>query len=246
MISHEKKVVVTGAGGGLGLYLVKALMMEHWSVAVCVRNENNELIKDLQPQMSATNSKVFEIDLKDQDQIKEGVNEIKKWCDGKLHGLVNNAGLAHGGLIQSTKITEIEDVFRVNFFGLLSLTQRLHRYLRRSGEASIVNVSSVTSENCGKGQVAYGSSKAALNALSSVMAQEYSQDNILVNCILPAALDVGMSSKMTQASVEEQTNRMAYKELVKVEDVIRVILFLLNRNSGGLTGQNIRVDNGLL
>ena len=96
------------------------------------------------------------------------------------------------------------------------------------------------------GQIAYGASKAALNSLTKSMAQEYRRNNINVNAILPAAIDTGMSSEMSQKSISEQTSLMAHKELIESNDVIELILFLLENRAQSITGQLIRVDNGII
>ncbi len=245
-MKKSKKVFITGAGRGLGFETAIALLKSGWSVGICIREHSLTNFDKHKELITKTGSKIFIADLCDEKQVLELAKSVKNWCDGSLDGLVNNAGIAHGGLIQGTPLSEVRDVFDVNFFAVISITQRLFRYLRKAEKSSIINISSISSLIPESGQIAYGASKAALNSLTKSMAQEYRRNNINVNAILPAAIDTGMSSEMSQKSISEQTSLMAHKELIESNDVIELILFLLENRAQSITGQLIRVDNGII
>ena len=197
-MKKSKKVFITGAGRGLGFETAIALLKNGWSVGICIREHSLTNFDKHKELITKTGSQIFIADLCDEKQVLELAKSVKNWCDGSLDGLVNNAGIAHGGLIQGTPLSEVRDVFDVNFFAVISITQRLFRYLRKAEKSSIINISSISSLIPESGQIAYGASKAALNSLTKSMAQEYRRNNINVNAILPAAIDTGMSSEMSQ------------------------------------------------
>ena len=217
------------------------MLKNGWSVGICIREHSLTNFDKHKELITKTGSQIFIADLCDEKQVLELAKSVKNWCDGSLDGLVNNAGIAHGGLIQGTPLSEVRDVFDVNFFAVISITQRLFRYLRKAEKSSIINISSISSLIPESGQIAYGASKAALNSLTKSMAQEYRRNNINVNAILPAAIDTGMSSEMSQKSISEQTSFMAHKELIESNDVIELILFLLENRAQSITGQLIEL-----
>ena len=239
-----KYIVVTGASRGLGRKLSEQLIKAGYNVALCVRSDHH--IQESQRRFVESSSSMYVYgDITSSEDLDRITLEIKDWSGGKIDGLINNAGVAHGGLIQATKVDVIKDVFNVNLFSVIELTQRLHRYLRRAPAASIVNISSISSIYLEQGQVAYGVSKAALNALTKVMAREYANQNISVNCILPALLDVGMSSEMDENAMQEQLSKMATNGAIPADDVIDLVLYLLESAGNSITGQLIRLDNGM-
>lgn len=244
VLDNAKHIVITGANRGLGQIISQQLMKKGYKVALCVRSDQN--ITKSQKEFVEASSSLFVVgDLTSSTDLDRMTKKIKSWSGGRIDGLINNAGVAHGGLIQTTKISEIKDIFDVNFFSVIDLTQRLHRYLRRAPVSSIVNISSISSIDLNQGQVAYGVSKAAINALTKVMAQEYAGQNISVNCILPAVLDVGMSAEMDGKALQEQLSKMAMKEVIPAEDVTELVIYLLEAAGKSLTGQQIRLDKGM-
>ena len=238
-------VLVTGASGGVGSSICERLLIDGWTVGVCTRDRESKRIEKLES-LGVSNIRVFEFDMTDYSAVDSVATDIKEWCGGKLNGLVNNAAVAHGGLIQSTKLDDVKSVFETNLFSILYLTQKMHRYLRRANGSAIINMSSIASIAPGRGQVGYGVSKAAINALTTVMANEYRTDNILVNAILPAVLDSGMASQMSADAISEQLKKMSHNDIVGVDDVTKLVLALLERRLHSQTGQLLRLDNGML
>lgn len=243
MTVNPRFVVITGATGGIGSKISLDLMERGWSVALCSTEEDRGLF--CSELLRKTGSEIFTADLTVDEEVANLVRKIKSWCGGTLHGLVNNAGRPHGGLIQQTPLAELKRIYDINTFALINITQKLHRYMRRAGGASIVNISSISSLMPNSGQVAYASSKAAVNAITKTMASEYSVNNIRVNAILPAVSDSGMSVSMSESAVFEQLSLMAAKVQIPKEDISELVLFLLENNIKSLTGQLIRIDNGM-
>lgn len=92
----DKYCVVTGASKGIGLAIASSLMKKNWSVALCSRTPLSDFNRETQELIATTNSAVFYLDLMDAESIKNLPLLLLKWCNGVLHGLINNAGIAHG------------------------------------------------------------------------------------------------------------------------------------------------------
>jgi 3-oxoacyl-[acyl-carrier protein] reductase len=244
-LTDAKHIVVTGANRGLGRLLSDHLMENGYKVALCVRSDKD--IEESQRKLVDSTCSTYVLgDLTVSEDLGRITTEIKKWSGGRIDGLINNAGIAHGGLIQTSRVSDIKDIFNINLFSVIDLTQRLHRYLRRAPASSIVNVSSVSSISLDQGQIAYGVSKAALNAVTKVMAREYAEQNISVNAILPAVLDVGMASEMSEKALKAQLSQMAVKDVIPANDVVSLVVYLLESAGKSLTGQLLRLDKGMV
>jgi 3-oxoacyl-[acyl-carrier protein] reductase len=241
----ERYCVVTGASRGIGLAIASYLMKKNWSVALCSRTPYSDLNKETQELITASNSTVFYLDLMDSASIKALPSLILKWCNGMLHGLVNNAGVAHGGLISSTSIGRIKEVFETNFFSHLDLTQRLVRFLSKAERAAIVNISSISAFLPQQGTLAYGSSKLALAYATKVMAAEFASKNIGVNAIAPAIADTDMLKEISKSAMTAQLELMALQRPIKAEEVATLAYFLLAEAPESLTGQIIKIDAGM-
>lgn len=244
-VLRNRKVLVTGSNRGVGLAISLHLMKNGWTVGLCMREGSENRLSKFKKLINKTGSEIFIADLCSYNEVDKMVKQIKNWSDGVINGLVNNAGQAHGDLIQTTRIDDVKKIFDVNFFSVLNFTQKIHRYLRKAKGAAIVNISSISSLMPDVGQVAYGSSKAALNSLTKTMAQEFMKNNITVNAILPAAVTTGMSSQMSDKALQRQIALMALEQRVDEKNIVELISFLLDRRAESITGQLIRLDNGI-
>ena len=109
-MKKSKKVFITGAEEGLGFETAIALLKNGWSVGICIREHSLTNFDKHKELITKTGSQIFIADLCDEKQVLELAKSVKNWCDGSLDGLVNNAGIAHGGLIQGTPLSEVRDV----------------------------------------------------------------------------------------------------------------------------------------
>lgn len=241
----NKRVVITGASRGIGLVTACKLMEEGFSVALCARTKITSLSVEVQDLIHKSESIMIYLDLATPDSIKAAQIDIKDWCNGTLHGLVNNAGIPYGGFICSTSIKKMREVFEVNFFGHIDLTQRLFRMLVHAGNATIVNVSSIAAFGGETGTLTYGASKLALLHATKVMAAEFAKHNISVNAIAPAITETNMLNNVTEQEKQRQLNLMARQKIIQPNELSNIIYYLINDAPRSLTGQTIRVDGGM-
>lgn len=242
----NKTVFVTGTNRGLGKAIIERFAKAHYDIIAHVRTLGDEA-KSFFEDLSNTNGvNVYpvEFDVTDTQRMKETIKKI--YADGlKIDVLVNNAGVAHGGLFQMTPITKIQEVFDVNFFSMLALTQIVSRYMARQKCGVIINLGSIAGIDLEAGNCAYGTSKAAVIAFTKTIAKELAPYGIRVNAVAPGLLDTDMAKQMEEKAGKEMVAASAMKRLGKSEEVANTILFLASNEASFINGQVLRIDGGM-
>ncbi len=238
----SKNIIVTGTSRGIGLQIAKDLLESGYCVSACSRNLSREL---KQLEKNYKNFNFYSFDLSNRDSIKKMVSEIFSDKKEELFGLVNCAGVAHGGLFSMTPIEDIENIFKINYFNQLYLTQLVIKKLIRNKCGSIVNIASTAGIFGDEGTIAYGGSKSALIHSTKVLSSELGKFNIRVNSISPAVVETDMSSLMDQKSIERLNSRKSLDGVILPKDVSFFVEFLLSDKSLTLSGQNFKIDQGI-
>lgn len=240
------KVLITGANRGIGLSILEQFAKEGWEILALVRSLKKETRK-LFDEIANINQVViepFEVDLADELSIKEFVKFVHKNKIG-IDALVNNAGAAIGGTLMMSSISAIKDLFQVNFFGPLQLTQYVAKNMMQRKTGSIVNVCSIAALDGMNGFTAYGCSKAALVQATRIWASELSQYGIRVNAIAPAAVNTEMASQMDEKTREMMIGKSFMKRMSEPDEVAKIVFFLASQASSPINGQIIRIDGGM-
>ena len=241
----NKTVFITGCNRGIGKNISYKFLENGANIICCVRKKDKKLENTFRKKKKFKSQSIsfIEIDLSDYKNLKNVIkdNNIHK---KKIDFLINNAAIAHGSIFEMTKIEKVKDVFEINFFSQLNLIQLLLRSLKKSDYPSIVNISSISGLISERGNIAYGTSKAALMFASKVLANELSNYNIRVNCIAPSIVDDGMSSMMTDLSKNLLQNNSYFKDKIPVEHISEIVLFLCTKSSQFINGTTIKVDGG--
>jgi 3-oxoacyl-[acyl-carrier protein] reductase len=137
-------------------------------------------------------------------------------------------------------------VFEVNFFSQIQFSQYITKLmLRNPNPSSVVFVSSISAIDGNAGQLAYGSSKAALIGAMKTMSKELASKGIRVNAIAPGVIDTDMNKVVPQEVIDEKIKTMDIKRLGKPSEVASVLAFLASDLSKHITGQVIRIDGGI-
>ena len=142
-------------------------------------------------------------------------------------------------------IKSMREVFEVNFFSQLKLTQLLIRFLKKSKEASVINMGSISGIVPERGTISYGSSKASLMFATKVMANELSRYNIRVNAIAPNIVKTDMLDDMDDKTKEIFINQSYLKREGELDDISSLVLYLASNESKYINGQIIRLDGGM-
>ena len=144
-----------------------------------------------------------------------------------------------------TSMKVLKEVFQINFFSMVLLTQLVSKLMIRQHCGSIINMGSIAGLENFAGYTAYGSSKAAVMAFTRTIARELAPYGIRVNAIAPGLTDTRMADQMEKKAEKEIIARSNMNRLGKTEEIVNMILFLSSDNASFITGQVYRVDGGM-
>lgn len=238
--------LITGCNRGIGRAIMEHYVVNGINVIACIRSITPEFEESIAI-LSATNNvsiTTYNIDLTDQASISATMKAIFQ-SKVKVDILVNNAGVAFGGFLAMTSMSKIKDIFEVNFFAQVAITQYVAKWMQKWGGGSIINMASVAGIDGFEGYSAYGSSKAALIYFTKTLAKELGSYNIRVNAIAPGLIATDMADQMEAKATEKMISGSAMKRLGQPSEIADVALFLAGTASTFVTGQVIRVDGGM-
>lgn len=242
-----KTAMITGCNRGIGLAILKRFAEEGSNIIACTRNQKEEFssicrLLESKYNISITN---YFLDLSDEDNLKTGLKEICK-NHKAIDILVNNAGIAAGGLMIMTGQKKLKEVFQINYFAQVQITQAVLKNMMKNKEGgSIIFMSSVLGLDAKAGGSAYGASKAAVAFLTGSLAKEVGPFGIRINAIAPNLIATDMAAQMEEGAKNDLTQNSALKRIGEVREVANTALFLASDESSYITGQVIRVDGGL-
>ncbi len=238
----RKTLVLTGASRGIGHATVKQFSAAGWRVITCSRQPFPENCP-----WEAGPEDHLQVDLADPDNVERGLADLKsRLTDGKVHALVNNAGISPKGPDGErldaihTPMETWREVFQVNFFAPIMLARGLVEELK-AAQGAILNVTSIAG-----GRVhpyagsAYATSKAAMAALTREMAADFGPLGVRVNAIAPGEIDTPILS----AGSEELAEEIPLRRLGTPEEVARTIYFLCTPQASYVTGTEVHINGG--
>jgi NAD(P)-dependent dehydrogenase (short-subunit alcohol dehydrogenase family) len=239
IVTDQKTLLLTGASRGIGHATVKRFEREGWRVLTCSRHP-------FDPRCPWPNGEAnhVQIDLASPDNTIAALEGIKKTLGGKLHALVNNAGISPkgpGGSRLNTLETDLRtwgQVFHVNFFASIVLARGLKDELS-AAKGSVVNVTSIAGSRVHPfAGAAYSTSKAALAALTREMAHDFGPLGVRVNAIAPGEIETAILSPGTDKIVE----KLPMQRLGQPSEVADAIWFLCSDQSSYISGAELQVN----
>lgn len=243
---ERKTVLITGCNRGIGKEAVRLFAKSGYNLICCVRKENEEFssyITELK-EVSKIDVDIIYFDMTDEDSIKEALKPILKERR-QVDVLINNAGIATGGFLQMTSMKQLKEVFQINYFSHVLITQLITKLMMRQKSGCIINMGSVAGLDNFAGYTAYGASKAAMMAFTRTIARELAPYNIRVNAIAPGLTDTGMADQMEEKAWKEMVERTDMNRLGKPHEIAQMMLFLASEEASFITGQVYRVDGGM-
>ncbi|MCW8889584.1 MAG: SDR family oxidoreductase [Sedimenticola sp.] len=237
--TEHKVAIVTGANRGIGLATVEKFINEGWWVYACARSESEELNALLEE-----NGQVCFLDLADEESVTNCARDIIR-NTARVDALVNCGGVAHGAIFSMTKLTDLQNVFQVNFFSQILFSQYISKKMMRKKKGAIINLTSTAGILADSGTLAYGCSKAALSHATRIMATELGAFNIRVNAIAPARVETDMGRLMDDESTDLLNSRSSITGDICAEDVADLVYYLCSEGARYLSGQVIRLDRGM-
>jgi 3-oxoacyl-[acyl-carrier protein] reductase len=243
----DKNIIVTGSNRGIGKAILEVLASNGANIFACSRKKDNDFEVFIQQLSKEYGVKIIPIyfDLCNKEELKNGVKEIRSF-KMPIDGLVNNAGAIFTNLFTMTSMDNFKQMFEINYFAQVELTQYIVKLMMREKKGSIVNISSSAAIEANEGRSAYAGAKSALITTSKVLAKEVGDYNIRVNVIAPGLTDTDMMNSSTKEDAKSDTlKRVCLKRVAKPKEIANVVLFLLSDLSSYVTNQVIRVDGGM-
>lgn len=239
-----KYYLVTGASSGIGREVAKQISNEDTTVVLVARREDK--LKELQLELIGP-SVVIPCDLRRSVDIKNVFDELSK-KKIKLDGLVYCAGICFVKPIKIMEENELQDMFQINVFAFYEMCRYFSQVSVSNKDACIVGVSSYAAVSKEAGMSAYAMTKESMNVQTQVLAQEFLKRKIRINTVMPAHV----MSKMAEDEntwTEEELEIVKRKQplgIIPIDNVVKVIKFLLSRDAQYITGQSISINAGYI
>ena len=236
----NKKVLITGASGGIGQELIKKFVtLEANVVGTGTKVEKLDLIKKKYP-----NIKVKKFDLYDHSRIEEFIEDVVLEMGG-IDILVNNAGINMDNLSLRMKDEEWNKVIDINLTSTFMLTKYAIKHMLKNKFGRVVNITSVVGHTGNAGQSNYATTKAGIIGMSKSLAIEYAKKNITINCVSPGFIISDMTMNIAEKVKLYLTSRIPMGKLGTGEDVSNSVAFLSSDQASYITGETIHVNGGM-
>ena len=238
---ENKKIIVTGASGGIGNSIVEKLYNN--GADILATGTRDEKLNELKQKFK--NIKTLKFDISDHNKIEEFLNRATEDLGGSLDCIVNNAGITKDNLTIRMSMEEWTKVIDINLTSTFLMSKFAIKKMLKNKSGKIINITSVVGHTGNIGQANYTASKAGIVAMSKSLAIEYAKKNINVNCISPGFISTAMTDKIDDKFKDTIISKIPANRLGKPEDIANAVLFLASNNSDYINGETLHVNGGL-
>jgi 3-oxoacyl-[acyl-carrier protein] reductase len=236
-----KTALVTGASGGIGSAIARALQAQGAKVAVS--GTRREVLEALAAELGGE-APVLPCDLAD-PAATAALSGQAEAALGSLDILVNNAGLTRDNLAMRMKDEEWSQVIEVNLSAAFRLARASLRGMMKRRWGRIIGITSIVGTTGNPGQANYAASKAGMTGMSKALAQEVASRGITANCIAPGFIETAMTDALGEQQREKLLGAVPAGRLGTPEDVAACAVFLASEEAAYMTGQTLHVNGGM-
>ena len=236
----NKKILITGATGGIGGSLVNKFISLGGKVfGTGTKSEKLDILKKNNPELN-----IKQFNLIEHSKIEQFINEVTKDLGG-LDILINNAGVNMDNLSLRMKDDEWKKVIDVNLTSTFLLSKYAIRNMLKNKYGRVINISSIVGHTGNLGQSNYSASKSGILGMSKSLAIEYAKKNITVNCVSPGFIVSDMTAAIAEKVKESLISRIPMARLGSADDVSNCVAFLSSDLASYVTGETIHVNGGM-
>jgi 3-oxoacyl-[acyl-carrier protein] reductase len=236
-----RKALVTGASGGIGEAIARALHAN--GATVGLHGTRREKLDELAASLGER-AHVFPADLGDRD-AQAALGEAAERELGGVDILVNNAGITKDGLFVRMSDDDWDRVMEVNLTGAVRLTRTLTHPMMRRRFGRVLNVASVVAVTGNAGQANYCAAKAGMIGFTKSLAQEIASRNVTVNCIAPGFIDSAMTAKLNDRQKEGILGAIPMRRMGTGDEIAAAAVYLASAEASYVTGQTLHVNGGM-
>ena len=238
--------IVTGAGQGMGRSFAQILAEAGATVAVVevVPGRGQQAVDELAA--AGHRAVLYELDVRDRVAIDAMVADLEQRY-GRIDVLVNCAGIFAGGPSEEVTAEEWDRVIGINLTAVFMCSQAVARVMIPQGSGSIINIGSLTAMGGWAKRACYGTSKAAVVALSQILGVEWIKHGIRVNAINPGQIETPFNEAAFKAGLGDRevfTNRAPMRRFGTPEEIADAVLFLASDELSNVNAQSITIDGG--
>ncbi|WP_425062549.1 3-oxoacyl-[acyl-carrier-protein] reductase [Pyruvatibacter mobilis] len=236
-----KTALVTGATGGIGGAIAKALHAQGAIVALSGTREN--VLADVAGELGER-THVLPCNLSDLDAV-DALPKQAEEAMGQLDILVNNAGITRDNIFMRMKDDEWDQVLAVNLTAAFRLSRGVMRGMMKRRWGRIIGITSVVGVMGNPGQANYAAAKAGMIGMTKSIAQEVASRNITVNCVAPGFIKTAMTDVLDDGQKETISTRIPAGRLGTSEEIAAAALYLASEEAAYVTGQTLHVNGGM-
>ncbi len=235
----DKKALITGATGGLGEAIARALVQNGASLAIS--GTRIERLKGLAEELGAT---AIPANLSSMEDVDRLAAEAQESLSG-LDILVNNAGITRDSLLLRMSEQDWQDVLKVNLEATFRLSKACLRGMMKARFGRIISITSIVAITGNPGQANYAASKAGLIGFSKSLAQEVASRGITVNCVAPGFIESPMTDALNQVQKEKLLENIPLGRMGTPEEIAAGVLYLSSDEASYITGQTLHINGGM-
>ena len=236
----NKKVLITGATGGIGGSLVKKFLS--LNAEVLGTGTNLEKLEKLKKEYSKIKVKKF--DISSHSEIEKFINDVSEELGG-LDILINNAGINRDNLSLRMKDEEWQKVIDVNLTSTFLLSKYAIKKMMKSNSGRVINITSIVGHTGNIGQSNYAASKSGTIGMSKSLSIEYAKKNITINCVSPGFIVSDMTNSIPEKIKNILLSKIPMGKMGSGEDVSNCVAFLSSDEASYITGETIHVNGGM-
>jgi len=237
-----RRALVTGASGGIGGAIARALHAQ--GAAVALSGTRRDALDALASELGER-AHVTTADLADAEALA-ALPAAAEAAMGGLDILVNNAGLTRDGLMMRMSDDDWQTVIDIDLTAAFRLTRAVLRGMLKQRWGRVIGVTSVVGTSGNPGQTNYAAAKAGMAGFSKALAQEVARRSITVNCIAPGMVETAMTAVLGDAARDAMLGRIPMGRAGAPEDIAGCAVFLASDEAAYVTGQTFHVNGGLL